>query len=287
MNEADLVSHVAAETSVTRTAAERMVGGVVTAIGDALARGEPVAIAGFGKFATRSRAARRGRNSPNRGTRRHRGLEGAVVQGSEGTARRGQRVACRRGRSPAPALPPDNDAADHARLRHSHGPGRFARIPCIVRSPVTARRRRPRFTYRIRARGPLHRHRRRAPAGSQDVWGREVQSRIRRFAARANSCADQLWTSAPSRAGAFIWRAAGLLLFGEPQDCSYLASRRIAPIWRAAGLLLFGEPQDCSDDSAAGRCARPTHHPLPSRFRRLSFEHPRRIALIRLEELSR
>ena len=62
MNKADLVSHVAAETSVTRTTAERMVGAVVTAIGDALARGEPVAIAGFGKFATRSRAARRGRN---------------------------------------------------------------------------------------------------------------------------------------------------------------------------------------------------------------------------------
>ena len=65
MNKADLVSHVAAETSVTRTTAERMVGAVVTAIGDALARGEPVAIAGFGKFATRSRAARRGRNPQN------------------------------------------------------------------------------------------------------------------------------------------------------------------------------------------------------------------------------
>ena len=62
MNKADLISHVAAETSVTRATAERMVGAVFSAIGDALARGEPVAIAGFGKFATRSRAARRGRN---------------------------------------------------------------------------------------------------------------------------------------------------------------------------------------------------------------------------------
>ena len=32
---------------------------------------------------------------------------------------------------------------------------------------------------------------------------------------------------------------------------------------------LYGEPQDCSDDTAAGQCARPMHHPLPSRFRRL------------------
>ena len=62
VNKADLVSHVADETSVTRTTAERVVGAVFTAIGDALARGEPVAIAGFGKFGTRSRAARRGHN---------------------------------------------------------------------------------------------------------------------------------------------------------------------------------------------------------------------------------
>lgn len=62
MNRADLGSHVAAGTSVTRTTAESVVGAVFTAIGDALARGEPVAIPGFGKFATRNRAARRGRN---------------------------------------------------------------------------------------------------------------------------------------------------------------------------------------------------------------------------------
>ena len=62
MNKADLVSHVAAETSTTRAAAERMVGSVFSAIADALAGDEPVAIAGFGKFALRSRPAREGRN---------------------------------------------------------------------------------------------------------------------------------------------------------------------------------------------------------------------------------
>ena len=62
MTKSELVSHVAAEASVTRADAERIVGAVFSAIADALARNEPVAIAGFGKFATRSRAARTARN---------------------------------------------------------------------------------------------------------------------------------------------------------------------------------------------------------------------------------
>ena len=62
MTKAELVSHVAAETSTAKAAAERMVGAVFSAIADALARDEPVAIAGFGKFAVRSRAAGQGRN---------------------------------------------------------------------------------------------------------------------------------------------------------------------------------------------------------------------------------
>ena len=44
MNKNELVSHVAAETSATRATAEHMVGAVFSAIGDALARDEPVAI---------------------------------------------------------------------------------------------------------------------------------------------------------------------------------------------------------------------------------------------------
>ena len=87
MNKNDLVSHVAAETSATRATAERMVGAVFSAIADALARDEPVAIAGFGKFVSARRAARQGRN-PQPGARRHRGLAGAVVQGGEGPSRR-------------------------------------------------------------------------------------------------------------------------------------------------------------------------------------------------------
>ena len=62
MNKAELVSHLAAETPTTRAAAERMAGAVSSAIADALWRDEPEAVAGFGKFALRGRAARQGRN---------------------------------------------------------------------------------------------------------------------------------------------------------------------------------------------------------------------------------
>ena len=58
MNKAELTAHVAAETSVTRATADSLVGAVFSAIADALARDETVAIAGFGKFELRSRPAR-------------------------------------------------------------------------------------------------------------------------------------------------------------------------------------------------------------------------------------
>ena len=62
MNKNELASHAAVETSATRAAAERMVGTAFSAIEDALARDEPVPIAQFGTFLTRTRAVRRGRN---------------------------------------------------------------------------------------------------------------------------------------------------------------------------------------------------------------------------------
>ena len=62
MNKAHLVSRFATETSTTRAPAGRMVGAVLSAIADAPARAEPVAIARFGQFADRGRAERQGRN---------------------------------------------------------------------------------------------------------------------------------------------------------------------------------------------------------------------------------
>ena len=62
MNRAELASHIAADLSLTRAEADRMVAAVFAAIGDVLAADETVAIAGFGTFSTRTRDARRGRN---------------------------------------------------------------------------------------------------------------------------------------------------------------------------------------------------------------------------------
>ena len=62
MNRNRLVSHVAAETSVTKATPDSLVRAVFSAIADALARDETVAIAGYGKFAVRSRSARTGCN---------------------------------------------------------------------------------------------------------------------------------------------------------------------------------------------------------------------------------
>ena len=62
MNKSELTRHVAARASVSAATANAVVDAVFSTIGEALARDETVAIAGFGKFATRARAARRGRN---------------------------------------------------------------------------------------------------------------------------------------------------------------------------------------------------------------------------------
>ena len=176
MNRNDLVSHVAAEMSVTRVGAERMVVAVFSAIGDALARDEPVTIAGFGKFVMRSRAGRQGRNPQNRGARRDRGLEGALVQGGEGPPRRGQRIGWRDKR---PGAGPSSRQCRHGTRAHSpctraqaHGRytgacvrpigetasqalrGRQVLFTASATGPTSARTRRvPRCLWQIRRRG--------------------------------------------------------------------------------------------------------------------------------------
>ena len=62
MKRSDLSSHVATRASLSRAAADSVVDIVFTAIGDALAGGETVSIAGFGTFSTKSRPARQGRH---------------------------------------------------------------------------------------------------------------------------------------------------------------------------------------------------------------------------------
>ena len=62
MNKSELSSRVAADASLSRAATDTVIDAVFLTITDALARGETVAIAGFGTFSTRERAARQGRN---------------------------------------------------------------------------------------------------------------------------------------------------------------------------------------------------------------------------------
>ena len=62
MNKADLAAHLATQVALPKAAADCAVSVVFAAIADALARDEAVAIAVFGTFSTRSRAARQSRN---------------------------------------------------------------------------------------------------------------------------------------------------------------------------------------------------------------------------------
>lgn len=62
MNESELAAHVATQTALSKAQADAAVGAVFSAIGEALAGGESVVIAGFGTFTTKERGARQGRN---------------------------------------------------------------------------------------------------------------------------------------------------------------------------------------------------------------------------------
>ena len=62
MNKAEMVDRLAARTGLSKSSAKEAVDGVFAAIGDALANGEDVRIAGFGTFGTRSGLALTGRN---------------------------------------------------------------------------------------------------------------------------------------------------------------------------------------------------------------------------------
>ena len=62
MNKSDIGDRLAARIGMNKAVARDAVDGVFEAIGEALAIGEEVRLAGFGTFAARSRAPRTGRN---------------------------------------------------------------------------------------------------------------------------------------------------------------------------------------------------------------------------------
>jgi DNA-binding protein HU-beta len=62
MNKNDLIDAVAERTSLAKSDAARAVEAVLGAITESLQKGEAVTLSGFGTFATKTRAARTGRN---------------------------------------------------------------------------------------------------------------------------------------------------------------------------------------------------------------------------------
>jgi DNA-binding protein HU-beta len=62
MNKAELIQEVAAKADVKVKEAEALLDAMVSSTADALARGDKVAITGFGTFAVTERKARKGRN---------------------------------------------------------------------------------------------------------------------------------------------------------------------------------------------------------------------------------
>ena len=62
MNKSDLVSAIADHSGLSKADAARALDATTSAITGALAKGDSVAITGFGSFLVRARAARNGRN---------------------------------------------------------------------------------------------------------------------------------------------------------------------------------------------------------------------------------
>lgn len=62
MNKTELIDHIAAEADLSKSAAGRALEAALSGISSSLRNAEPVALAGFGTFTVRERAARTGRN---------------------------------------------------------------------------------------------------------------------------------------------------------------------------------------------------------------------------------
>ncbi len=62
MNKSELIAVVADKAQVTKEVAGKCLDGVIAAVAEALANGEEVALAGFGKFEVKERAERQGVN---------------------------------------------------------------------------------------------------------------------------------------------------------------------------------------------------------------------------------
>ena len=62
MNKSELIEAIASKTELSKAGAAKMVDAFVEVVGDEMAKGEKVALVGFGTFLTSKREAREGRN---------------------------------------------------------------------------------------------------------------------------------------------------------------------------------------------------------------------------------
>jgi nucleoid DNA-binding protein len=62
MNKTDLIASIAEKAELSKADAGKALEGLIEAVKETLAKGEDVALVGFGTFKLRSRAARTGRN---------------------------------------------------------------------------------------------------------------------------------------------------------------------------------------------------------------------------------
>jgi len=62
MNKAELIDAISDSAGLTKADAGRALDGTITAVTDALAKGDSVSLIGFGTFAVKDRAERQGRN---------------------------------------------------------------------------------------------------------------------------------------------------------------------------------------------------------------------------------
>jgi DNA-binding protein HU-beta len=62
MNKQDLIDAVASEVGITKSAAAEMIDAFLATVTNAVVKGDPVQLIGFGSFGTGARVARAGRN---------------------------------------------------------------------------------------------------------------------------------------------------------------------------------------------------------------------------------
>ncbi len=62
MSKADIVDKIAKDAGISKAASEKAVNAFIEAVTNALKKGQPVTLIGFGTFSVGKRAARKGRN---------------------------------------------------------------------------------------------------------------------------------------------------------------------------------------------------------------------------------